>query len=525
MLFKRCFILLFILLARFSFIHAAVFYVAPDGLDSNPGNMDQPFATIQRAQQFVNAGDTVFIRGGDYHITESDISRVERNLFACISFIDKSGLPDKRIHYWAYPGEIPVFDFSEVMPADQRVVGIYVTAEWIHFRGLEMTGVQVTIKTHTESYCIYSYGSNNIYEQIMMHDNQGTGIRHWKGGNNLFLNCDAWQNHDYTSEDGRGGNTDGFGCHPDDGDTNNIFMGCRSWFNSDDGFDVIGAAEPVIFENCWAFYNGYSTGFSSLGDGNGFKAGGHAGTAVENLPVPIPRHTIRFCLAVRNKANGFYANHHIGGSNWYNNSSYRNSTNYNMLNRLADNITDVPGYDHYMRNNLGYKGNSNIRNVDFEKCDISHNSFDLQMNITDNDFLSLDEALLTEPRQPDGSLPENDFMRPNPLSALIDKGEDIGYAFAGPAPDLGAFEQDSTAMTSLSFTKSDELNIYPNPARNYLQINNVNCQQIMITNLFGRVLSCHIHENKIDVSTLDNGIYFLIILTEDNQTLTNKFIK
>lgn len=513
------------MILKFSVVFSAVYYVAPDGLDSDSGTPDHPFATIQRAQEFVNAGDTVFIRGGYYHITESNISHIERNLFACISYLDKSGLPGKRINYWAFPGEIPVFDFSDVKPADRRVVGIYVTANWIHIKGLEMTGVQVTIKTHTESYCIYSYGSNNIFEQINMHDNQGTGIRHWKGGNNLFLNCDAWQNHDYTSEDGKGGNTDGFGCHPDDGDTGNIFRGCRAWFNSDDGFDVIGSAEPVIFENCRAFYNGYSTGFSSLGDGNGFKAGGHAGTAVENLPVPIPRHTIRFCLAVRNKANGFYANHHIGGSNWYNNSAYMNGTNFNMLNRLADNITDVPGYDHIMRNNLAYKGGSNIRNTDYAECDISHNSFDLDMTITDNDFLSLDQALLTEPRQPDGGLPENDFMKPDPHSQLIDKGEDIGFSFAGLAPDLGAFEQDSTVLNVVSFSKTGEIRIYPNPVHDYMYIDIKNHKQIMITDLLGREFFFVTDKNHIDVSSLDNSLYFLIILTGDQRILTQKFIK
>jgi len=510
---------------KLSIVFSAVCYVAPDGLDTNPGTLDHPFATIQKAQEFASAGDTVFIRGGDYHITESQISRIEQNLFACISYIDKSGSSGMRINYWAYPGEVPVFDFSDVKPPDQRVVGIYVTASWVHIKGLEMKGVQVTIKEHTESYCIYSWGNNNIFEQIRMHDNQGTGLRHRKGGNNLFLNCDAYQNHDYTSEDGKGVNTDGFGCHPADGGTGNIFRGCRAWFNSDDGFDVIGSAEPVIFENCWAFYNGYSISFSSLADGNGFKAGGHAGTATENLPVPIPRHTIRFCLAVRNKVNGFYANHHIGGSNWYNNSSCRNGTNFNMLNRLEDNSTDVPGYDHHMRNNLGYKSNNNIGNVDYSECDISHNSFDLEITITDNDFLSLDEALLIESRQPDGSLPENDFMRLNPRSALIDKGENIGFSFEGKAPDLGAFEQDSAVLTSWSSTETYTIKIYPNPVHDYLYIDNGDYKQVMITDFLGREFSHIKNENPIDVSSPETGFYFLIILTRDNKTVIQKFIK
>ncbi|MEZ4826240.1 MAG: hypothetical protein R3C61_08085 [Bacteroidia bacterium] len=62
-------------------------------------------------------------------------------------------------------------------------------------------------------------------------------------------------------EDGLGSNTDGFGCHPNPGSPGNVFRGCRAWFNSDDGFDIIRADESVVFENCWAFYNGFSTAF------------------------------------------------------------------------------------------------------------------------------------------------------------------------------------------------------------------------------------------------------------------------
>jgi len=420
---------------------AKVFYIAPGGDDANPGTIELPLASVYKAQTLVSAGDTVYLRGGDYKLGNSDITKVYSNLFACYAFIDKSGTSGKRINYWAYPGEKPRFDFTDVKPANQRVVGFYVTASYIHFKGIEITGVQVTITTHTESYCFYSFGNYNIYEQLDLHDNQGTGLRHRKGGRNLILNCDAYRNHDYTSEDGRGGNTDGFGCHPSDGGTGNVFRGCRSWFNSDDGYDFIGSAEVVKIENCWSMYNGYSTSFQSLGDGNGFKAGGDAVTAVENLPVPIPRHIVRFCLAVRNKASGFYANHHIGGIDWINNTAYRNGTNYNMLNRLDDNATDVPGYDHYMRNNLGYKGGAELRNINKDECDLSNNYFDLDVSVDAGDFVSLDETLLQLPRKEDGSLPDIDFMRLKYGSDLVDKGQDVGFLFEGYYPDLGAWDQ------------------------------------------------------------------------------------
>jgi hypothetical protein len=144
---------------------------------------------------------------------------------------------------------------------------------------------------------------------------------------------------------------------------------------------------------------------------------------------------------VGNKANGFYSNHHIGGSDWFNNTAYRNGTNFNMLCRLADNLTDVPGYGHRLRNNLGYKSAREISNLDMAKSDAASNSFTMDLQIGDKDFAGLDESELVGPRQASGDLPAVRFMHPAPGCPLIDKGIDVGLPFRGAAPDLGAFEK------------------------------------------------------------------------------------
>jgi hypothetical protein len=197
----------------------------------------------------------------------------------------------------------------------------------------------------------------------------------------------------------------------------------------------------VTFENCWAFYNGYTTKFEKLGDGNGFKAGGWASTPTSELPAKMPRHTVRFCVAVHNKASGFYANHQPGGGDWFNNTALGNSIDFNMLCRSPDNRNDVDGYDHFLRNNVAYKGKREVANLDQAKCKADHNSFDMNVKIVDKDFASLDELELTQPRQPNGDLPEIRFLHPTDGSSLIDKGVDIGSHFNGAAPDLGAFEK------------------------------------------------------------------------------------
>jgi hypothetical protein len=421
-------------------VYAKQYYVSTDGKDTNTGSISAPFASLMRAQEAVKPGDTVFIRGGIYHLAESQIVG-QRRIYALVNDLNKSGSQGHMIHYIAYPGEKPVFDLSNVKPANQRVIAFNITGSWIHLKGFEVVGTQVTINTHTQSECFHNEGSHNIYEQLAMHDGQAIGFYLTEGSDNLILNCDAYRNWDYTSEGGKGGNADGFGCHPQPGSKGNVFRGCRAWFNSDDGYDCIRAAESVIFENCWAFYNGYNDKFEKLADGNGFKAGGWGLVKDERVPDVIPMHIIRFCLAVGNKANGFYANHQPGGNFWYNNTAFHNSINFNMLNRTADIAKDVPGYGHILKNNLSFNPrNADTAWIDNNKCTIGHNSFSMKINVESSDFLNLDERELTTPRQSDGSLPEISFLHLKKGSKLIDKGENVGFPFKGNAPNLGAFE-------------------------------------------------------------------------------------
>jgi hypothetical protein len=110
-------------------INPADYYVAPDGDDDNPGNIDEPFATMAHAQSVAEAGDTVYFRNGE--------CTYDSSTDAVGVLLDKNGLPGYPIHYVAYPGEQPIFDFFG-MSASERLYGIRVTADWIHIRGLEL---------------------------------------------------------------------------------------------------------------------------------------------------------------------------------------------------------------------------------------------------------------------------------------------------------------------------------------------------------------------------------------------------
>jgi hypothetical protein len=440
---KITLLILSILLTSFS-LQAKQIFVSPSGDDSNSGTIDSPFWSVQQAQSVASAGDTVYIRGGEYAVTEDDISH-DDGTFASITYLNKSGSNGNLIKYWAYPGEQPVFNLSAVKPDGRRNVAFRIACSYIHMKGIEITGLQVTITTHTESYCVYSKGSNNIFENLNMHDNKGTGLRHFNGGNNLFLNCDAYRNHDNVSENKLGGNSDGFGCHPSSSGTGNVFKGCRAWFNSDDGYDCIRADAAIIFDSCWSMYNGYSPSFASLGDGNGFKIGGFAYDEDSKIPNPVPSHTVTHCIAVQNKANGFYANHHLAGNTWLNNTAYLNGNrNYNMNNRPTreDNTNiDGNGYDHVLKNNLSYKPVSgHTVYIDASQNTLATNSWEINTTLTDDDFHNLNQEPLVFNRKADGRLPDIKFMAIDSTSELFDAGTDIGFPFSGDAPEIGALE-------------------------------------------------------------------------------------
>ena len=426
-----------VLLLQTSLVLSRTYYIAPNGEDSNTGTISSPFASVMRAQMAASSGDTVYLRGGSYFLDDSNLTAT-KNPWAIVNDLTKSG-----IRYVAYPGERPVFDFSNVRPAGFRVTAFLISGSDCVFKGFDVVGVQVTIQTnHTQSECFRIAGGNrNRFEQLAMHDGMGIGWYLTSGASNFVLNCDAYNNRGLDS--GSLGNIDGFGAHPNSSSgRGNVFSGCRAWFNSDDGFDLINAKAAVTITNCWALYNGYFTNFSSsTGDGNGFKAGGY-GRNGSTPPIPVPRHTVQFCLAVRNRANGFYANHHTGGLNWFDNTAYRNGVNFNLLCTLSDNLTDVPGYDQLMKNNVGYQGKTEVANLGTSN-DVTFNYFTLPVTVATDDFMTLDENLLALPRQANGELPLVTFARLANGSDLIDAGTNVGFSFSGSAPDLGAFEKGS----------------------------------------------------------------------------------
>jgi hypothetical protein len=415
--------------------HAATYYVAPNGNDGAAGTLESPWQSVARAQAAARPGDTVYLRGGVYVYKAATTSCATRRATVSAIVLDKSGTEGQPIRYWAYPGETPVLDFS-TMKDDCRVKGIEVLGDWIHLKGLEVTGApqQPDNRLNHESWGVWINASHGVYEQLNLHHNMGPGLFIKDGAYNLVLNSDSHHNYDPYTSNGAGQSADGFGAHVSAGHPGNVFRGCRAWANTDDGFDLINAFSPVTIEYSWAWDHGYLPGTRTslpAGNGNGIKAGGYSGKYLANGV----KHVVRFSVAFDNKVSGFYANHHPLALDFYNNTAFGNASDFNMLGIAPDGSGVNLGT---LRNNVAFSPRSTLK---VDGLDAASNSWDLPKPLAAEEFESVSHQGWDAPRQPDGSLPVLPHFRPRAGSVLVDKGVDLGLPFKGKAPDLGAFER------------------------------------------------------------------------------------
>ena len=363
-----------------------------------------PITRIEAAIENAHPGDIIVVRGGVYACPRT-------------IHIDNSGEPGKLIQLIAFPGEVPVFDFSGT-PGDP----FFITGSYWHIKGL-------TITQGDRGVVVYgAQAHHNVLEQITVHDNELLGMHVMEGAHhNIVLNCDSYRNFDRLRN---GQDSDGIALSNHVGQ-GNIVIGSRAWNNSDDGFDLGLVKNPVRCEQCYSWRNGENIWQHPFftGNANGFKLGREEG-----------RHILIHCLAWNNPYVGFKINNNQVGVILCGCTAIGNLINYHFP-------SNVPGSQRSIfRNNISVTTRKDV--ID-ERADSRFNSWDSELGvvITDNDFLSLDDSMLTAPRNPDGSIPENNFLRLVPTSAAIDKGVDIGMPFVGQRPDLGAFEYDPNGVS------------------------------------------------------------------------------
>lgn len=378
---------------------AAEFYVSTSGSDSSPGTLAAPFATPQKALAVMASGDTVFVRGGTYHLSTQVKTVV-------------AGTAAAPCQLRAFPNEKPVFNFA-ALPAATK--GLYVAKDYWHVTGIEVANA-------TDNGIIVAGSGYSVIEGCVVHDCNNDGIRLGSSSaaahHTLILNCDSYRNFQVASG---GNNGDGFSAKAGTGE-GNVFRGCRAWNNSDDGWDFYdNTGTTITLENCWAFANGLNLwGVSNFsGNGNGFKLGG-ASTAAQ--------HVLKNCLAFDNVHDGFDQNYNHGGVTLVNCTGFHNGVNFQFPNAPTVGV-DV------LKNNVSHNGPV-ILNATAQPTANSWQGF----TVTDADFVSVNSSAATGSRNPDYSLPTLPFLHLAAGSDLIDAGVNVGLPFSGSAPDLGAYE-------------------------------------------------------------------------------------
>ncbi|MBU5219573.1 right-handed parallel beta-helix repeat-containing protein [Bacillus albus] len=109
------------------------YYVSPIGNDFNPGTLDQPFATIQKAANVAKEGSTIYIRGGIYN------QKVR---------VTHSGISGAPITFQNYQDEKVILDGSTVKLEDDGLFTIedknYIQVKGLEFRNLKSAKVNET---------------------------------------------------------------------------------------------------------------------------------------------------------------------------------------------------------------------------------------------------------------------------------------------------------------------------------------------------------------------------------------------
>lgn len=482
-------------------------YVATEGSDTNPGTFDQPFGTITKAISVAVPGDTIYVRGGTYALTNT----ISINA-------SKSGSDSLRYFLFAYVGERPLLDFSASAMGRK---GINLSGSYWYIKGFDVKGAG-------DNGLEINGGSYNIIEFCSFFENRDSGVQLRNGAsNNRIINCDSYYNADPPDY----GDADGFAPKLEVG-TSNYFYGCRAWGNADDGWDgyMRGANDvTTTLENCWTWGNGYLKDGTDPGpqaNGNGFKMGGGDNSNSEQL---MHHFILKNCLAFGNKVKGFDQNNNVGSMTLLNCTGYNNREANYRIQRVLN-----PGQTLTVKNCVSFNGNVQLGNFAVQET----NSWRSPFVVTADDFLSLDANLAYAPRQADGSLPKIDFMHLSPASDLIDAGVDLGFPFNGKAPDLGAFESDFiTAVETEKFAPAEFrlYQNYPNPfnpvtmikyevpknSRVKISLYDILGQEVM--NLGDEEKAAGRYELRFNAQSLPSGIYFYK-LDAGNFTQTKKMI-
>jgi len=408
----------------------ATYYLAPStaspaGSDSNSGTIGSPWLTLNKAWTVVTAGDTIYMRGGTY-------------IYAAQQYLTgESGTSGNLIKIWAYSGELPIITRGGSFSTTESNAGIFFTGNYVHFKGLTITGfyqddagVWPAMRGEDFNNCIFE-------RTIFSESGLGSYFTSMVGdvSDNLFLNCDWYENYDPLTTGDEYGNADGCNLENISPGGTNTFRNCRFWNNSDDGLDLYNCESYALVENCWAWGNGFREDrVTKGGNGNGFKLGGDTeGTGILRRLVN--------CLAFDNMEWGYHENSSPCNMEFFHCVAYSNGATYG-----GGIHANVAGVAYYIKNCISFD-NANI-DTDFTVVtNMDHNDFDDGPLATSADFVSVSPTGVAGSRETDGGLPILTFLKLVVGSGLRGAGvavsgvtlDGAGNDYLNP-PALGAYE-------------------------------------------------------------------------------------
>lgn len=401
-----------------------------NGSNNNSGTaVDDAFRTLAAFDAWdgsvsPSAGDTIYLRG-NATIQEP----AQTNL---VGYNAQSG---NRITITNYEDEQPVLDYGNSGGDGIRLIDSdYWTIENVAVKRASKHNVSVSANTNGPAN--YTTLRNVESLESAQGGRFGAGIKVADGGTGAgpkgvkVLACYV---HDNT---GGGGNSTGIDVTTNS--QNAVIKDCISSYNGDDGYDLFDAdpSNPHLLDRCVAHHNGlYRDGSKVGGDGNGFKLGGGSGSG---------GHTAQRCVSYGNYNAGFNTNDASESVTMLNCTAYNNGHGSTNSSEAGFRLHGSGG--HVVTNSIAYQNSGGPTSQSDGDEVFSHDTWTLDLTVSDSDFQS------TSPG-------EAGFLYLAADSALVDAGTDVGLAYSGSNPDLGAYETSNEAETT-SDTGTQAISVY-----------------------------------------------------------------
>lgn len=545
-------------------VFSSDYYVATTGSDSNLGNMENPFKTIQHAIDVVNGGDTIYVYGGVY----GEKVKFQGNA--------DSGTSGNLVTLTNVPGELPIIDGSNLSVNGRQGLITVEGASFIKITGFELRdfkaiGNPTPCGFYMDGTCNTIEFSNNKIHNIENNEtcNQSDGSSCYVGAhaigvfgttttgitNIVFDNNEIYDNILMSSEAFViNGNVDGFtqtnnyvhnnnnigfdyigfedecaSCGNTDRARNGIVKGNRAennssvgnpWYGTDasaGGFYVDGG-ENIIFEN--NISTGNDMGFEVASEHNGKNTqdiivrnnyiylNGQVGISIGGSVSSAAAINI----SVIN--NTFYKNHGWGSEivfqSYVQDSSIMNNIFY------ADNTDAFESYN----------PNTNSRNI------WGNNLYYNGADGDNEDVVSTANPKLIDPNNGNLDLAADSpaiGLGSNTATNISDVDIKGNQRIADGIVDLGAHEFNSTTLNTISFNEKnyESIDVFPNPFTNEINIDasksNVKATTTLLTHLSGKeVFTINLQNEFTTLNQLPNiapGVYILQVLDLNNNII------